>query len=150
MVKYWMILGDEAFDSESKAVGVIRLAPDEMDDWQSVAWGRFADVVNNNPIVRKMVFGCNYLYVGGSFNRKASISISDLHEFSLYFGKVLDNLEFGRTHIDYYAPNDTNMLILIFNNYNPEEEEARCLSKTMCLVGDTIVPLNMQCNQIRS
>ena len=45
MVKNWMILGDEAFDSESKAVGVIRLAPDEMDDWQSVAWGRFADVV---------------------------------------------------------------------------------------------------------
>lgn len=74
MVKNWMILGDEAFDSESKAVGVIRLAPDEMDDWQSVAWSRFADVVNNNPIVRKMVFGCNYLYVGGSFSRKAGVS----------------------------------------------------------------------------
>ena len=101
MVKNWMILGDEAFDSESKAVGVIRLAPDEMDDWQSVAWGRFADVVNNNPIVRKMVFGCNYLYVGGSFSRKAGVSFSDLHDFALYFGKVLDNLEFGRTHIDY-------------------------------------------------
>lgn len=150
MVKNWMILGDEAFDSESKAVGVIRLAPDEMDDWQSVAWGRFADVVNNNPIVRKMVFGCNYLYVGGSFTRKAGVSFSDLHDFALYFGKVLDNLEFGRTHIDYDSSKDSNMLFLIFNIYDPEEEEARCLSKTMCLVGDTIVPLNLQCNQIHS
>ena len=70
MVKNWMILGDDAFDSESKPVGVIRLTPDEMDNWQNVAWGRFADVVNNNPLVRKMVFGCNYLYVGGSFNKK--------------------------------------------------------------------------------
>ena len=150
MVKNWMILGDEAFDSESKAVGVIRLTPEEMDNWQDVAWGRFADVVNNNPIVRKMVFGCNYLYVGGSFNRKTGVSFSDLHNFALHFGEVLDNLEFGRTHIDYDSSNDTNKLFLIFNIYNPEEEVARCLSKTMCLVGDTIVPLNMQCNQIRS
>ena len=145
-----MILGDEAFDSESKAVGVIRLSPDEMDDWQSVAWGRFADVVNNNPIVRKMVFGCNYLYVGGSFNRKTGVSFSDLHNFALHFGEVLNNLEFGRTHIDYDSAHDTNKLYLIFNIYNPEEKVARCLSKTMCLVGDTIVPLNMVFNQIHS
>ena len=31
MVKNWMMLGDEAFDSKSKPVGVIRLTPDEMD-----------------------------------------------------------------------------------------------------------------------
>ena len=150
MVKNWMILGDDAFDSESKPVGVIRLTPDEMDNWQEVAWRRFADVVNNNPIVRKIVYGCNYLYVGGSFNRKTGVSFSDLHEFALHFGEVLDNLEFGRTQIYYDSSNDTNKLILIFNIYNPEEEEARCLSKMMCFVGNTIVPLNMLCNQIHS
>lgn len=150
MVKNWMILGDDAFDSESKPVGVIRLTPDEMDDWQNIAWGRFADVVNNNPIVRKMVYGSNYLYVGGSFNRKASVSFSDLHDFAIYFGEVFDNQEFARIYIDYDSSKDSNMLILIFNIYDPEEEEARCLSKTMCLVGDTIVPLNMLCNQIHS
>lgn len=150
MVKNWMILGDDAFDSESKPVGVIRLTPEEMDNWQDIVWGRFADVVNNNQLVKKMVFGCNYLYVWGSFNRKAGVSFSDLHEFALHFGEVLDNLEFGKTHIDYNSSNDTNMLFLIFNIYDPVEEEARCLSKTKCLVGDTIMPLNMLCNQIHS
>ena len=150
MVKNWMILGDDSFDSESKPVGVIRLTPDEMDNWQNVAWGRFADVVNNTPLVRKMVFGCNYLYVGGSFNKKTGVSFSDLHDFALYFGEVFDNLEFARTYIDYDSSKDLNMLFLIFNIYDPEEEEARCLSKTMCLVGDTIVPLIIQCNQIHS
>lgn len=150
MVKNWMILGDDAFDNESMPAGVIRLASDEMDNWQEVAWSRFADVVNNNETVREMVYGCNYLYVGGSFNKKANVSFSDLHDFANYFGEVFDNLEFGRTHIDYFSSNDMNSLILMFYIYNPEEEEARCLSKTMCLVGDIIVPLIIQCNQIHS
>ena len=121
-----------------------------MKNWQNVAWERFADVVNDNQKVNNMVFGCNYLYIGGLFDRKTGISAKDLRSFAGVFMDQLDNLEFGRIHIDYDSSDDTNMLFIMFTNYDPEEEEARCLSKTMCLVGNTIVPLHMQYNQFHS
>lgn len=150
MVKNWMMLGDEAFDSNHRPIGVIRFTPQEMKNWQKVAWERFADVVNDNQEVKNMVFGCNYLYIGGLFDRKTGISAKDLRSFAGVFKDQLDNIEFGRIHIDYDSSDDTNVLFIMFTNYDPEEEEARCLSKTMCLVGNTIVPLHMQFNQFHS
>jgi hypothetical protein len=150
MIKNWMMLGDEAFNSKHNPIGVIRFSPEEMDNWQQVAWNTFVDVVNNNEKVKEMVFGCNYLYVSGLFDQKAGVGFDDLYGLSQYMSEQLDNIEYSRTRIDYYSSSDSNMLCLVFANYDPEEEEKRCLSSTMYITSNTIIPLNMQQSHIYS
>lgn len=48
MVKNWLILGDEAFDSDDFPMGLMRFTLEEMKDWQNIAWKQLVDIVNNN------------------------------------------------------------------------------------------------------
>ena len=54
MIKNWMILGDEAFNSNHEPIGVIELTSEELNDWKNIAWERFAHTVNTNEKVREM------------------------------------------------------------------------------------------------
>ncbi len=70
MVKNWLVLGDEAFDSDDFPMGIMHFSLDEMKDWQSVAWKQFADIFNNNERVRNMVFNCNLISISGLVYKK--------------------------------------------------------------------------------
>lgn len=82
MVKNWMILGDQAFDGDEKPLGIIRFTLEEMKDWQSIAWKQFANVVNNNEIVKRMVFGCNRISLSGLFYKKSGVVLEHLNDFA--------------------------------------------------------------------
>ena len=51
MVKNWLILGDEAFDSDDFPMGIMHFSLEEMRDWQDIAWKQFANIVNNKRLV---------------------------------------------------------------------------------------------------
>ena len=88
MVKNWMMLGDEAFNSNHEPIGVIELSPEELDNWQKIAWKRFAGVVNNNEKVRSLVFSSNFLYLGATFSKSSGVTKEMLMTLQTLFSKT--------------------------------------------------------------
>lgn len=120
MVKNWMVLGDEAFDSNNCPLGIIRFSPEEVNDWQNIAWKQFADIVNNNEIVKKMVFGSNRISLSGLFYKKSGVTLEQLDGFSRAIADECDNIEYGHVDIEFDTRKDTNMLIISFCYYDPD------------------------------
>ena len=114
MVKNWLILGDEAFDSDDFPMGIMHFSLEEMRDWQDIAWKQFANIVNNNEKVKRMVFGSNFISISGLFYKKAGVILEHLKEFARAIADECDNIEYGRTDIDYDTRKDTNMLFVSF------------------------------------
>ena len=73
MVKNWLILGDEAFNSNDTPLGIFKFTLEEMKDWQNIALKQFVNIVNNNEKVKRMVFGSNYISLSGLFYKKSGI-----------------------------------------------------------------------------
>ena len=120
MVKNWLILGDEAFDSNDTPLGIFKFTLEEMKDWQSIAWKQFANVVNNNEIVKRMVFGCNHISLSGLFYKKSGVVLEHLNDFARAIASECDNLEYGHADIEYDTKKDTNMLFISFYYWEPE------------------------------
>lgn len=83
MVKNWLILGDEAFDSDDSPMGLMRFSLEQMKDWQDIAWKQFADIFNNNERVWNMVFNCNMISISGLFYKKSGVKLDQLKEFAI-------------------------------------------------------------------
>ena len=127
MVKNWLILGDEAFDSNDFPMGIMHFSLEEMKDWHSLAWKQFADIFNNNERVRNMVFNCNAISISGLFYKKAGVILEHLKEFAKAIADECDNIEYGRTDIDYDTRKDSNMLFISFLSYDPDMVDAKSL-----------------------
>ena len=114
MVKNWMVLGDEAFNSKHEPIGVIELTHEELNDWNNVVWERFAQTVNTNEKVREMVFNSNYMYVGAIFNKKSGITYEDIDDFANSIFQQMDDLEYYTIDLTYNPNADDGTIILIF------------------------------------
>lgn len=142
MVKNWLILGDEAFDSNDFPMGLMRFSLEEMKDWQNIAWKQFADIVNNNKRVRNMVFNCNAINISGLFYKKSGVILDHLKEFARAIADECDNIEYGHTDIDYDTRKDTNMLFITFLHFNSEMEKTKAMGFYYVL-GDTMMPIQV-------
>jgi hypothetical protein len=142
MVKNWLILGDEAFDSTETPLGIFKFTLEEMKDWQSIAWKQFANVVNNNEIVNRMVFGCNRISLSGLFYKKSGVVLEHLNDFARAIASECDNLEYGDAEIEYDTSKDTNMLFISFFYYDPELVNTNPIDFNF-IRGDTIIPVQV-------
>ena len=142
MVKNWLILGDEAFNSNDTPMGIFKFTLEEMKDWQNIAWKQFANIVNNNEKVKRMVFGSNYISLSGLFYKKSGIILDHLNDFAKAIAEECDNLVFGDAEIDYDTRKDTNMLFISFYNYSPDLEYINPLGFNYIL-GNTIMPIQV-------
>ena len=149
MVKNWMILGDQAFDGDENPLGIIRFTLEEMKDWQSIAWKQFANVVNNNEIVKRMVFGCNRISLSGLFYKKSEVVLEHLNDFARAIANECDNLEYGDAEIEYDTRKDTNMLFISFFYYDPETIDTAPLDFNF-IQGNTIIPIQVDSDSIYS
>jgi hypothetical protein len=120
MVKNWLILGDEAFDSDDFPMGIMHFSFEQMKDWQDIAWKQFANIVNNNEKVKRMVFGSNFISISGLFYKKSGVILDHLKEFARAIADECDNIEYGRTDIDYDTRKDSNMLFISFLHFDPD------------------------------
>lgn len=120
MVKNWIELGDKAFESKDRPIGVIRFSNEEMNNWQMIGWKRFADAVNNNDMVRELVFKSNCVRLFGLFNRKTGVELKHIRAFADSIAKVCNNIEYGHVKIQYVRRKVTNLLVLYFWNYFPD------------------------------
>lgn len=149
MVKNWLILGDEAFDSDDFPMGIMHFSLDEMKDWQSIAWKQFADIFNNNERVRNMVFNCNLISISGLFYKKSGVILDHLKEFARAIADECDNIEYGRTDIDYDTRKDTNMLFVSFLSYDPDMVESKTMEFNY-IVGDYMMPIQVRSDSMSS
>ena len=149
MVKNWLILGDEAFDGNETPMGIFRFNYEEMKDWQNIAWKQFADIVNNNKKVKRMVFGSNFICLSGLFYKKSGIRLDHLYDFGKAIAAECDNLEFGDAKIMYDTRKDTNMLFISFFNLNPDLEYVKPLGFNYIL-GNTIMPIQVDSDSMFS
>ena len=149
MVKNWMVLGDEAFDSNETPLGIFKFTLEEMKDWQCIAWKKFANVVNNNEIVKRMVFGSNRISLRGLFYKKSGVVLEHLNDFARAIVSECDNLEYGDAEIEYDTHKDTNMLFINFFRYNPDSEYTMRLGFNF-IQGDTIIPIQVNSDSMYS
>ena len=120
MVKNWLILGDEAFNSDDSPMGIMRFSLEQMNDWENIAWKQFADIFNNNKRVRNMVYDSNVISISGLFYKKAGVILDHLKEFARTIAYEFDNIEYGWSDIDYDTRKDTNMLFITFLHYDSD------------------------------
>lgn len=144
MVKNWILLGDEAFDSIHKPIGVINLAPEELKNWQEIAWGRFADTTNANEKVKNMVFNSNYLYVGALFSKRSGVTNEDVDEFADYIYQNIADIEYVNVDFTSSPATDDGTIILAFGNYDESMASRLQPSKYIYVCGDMVVPVNLQ------
>ena len=149
MVKNWLILGDEAFNSNDTPLGIFKFTLEEMKDWQSIAWKQFANVVNNNEIVKRMVFGCNRISLSGLFYKKSRVVLEHLNDFARAIASECDNLEYGDAEIEYDTRKDTNVLFISFFNYDPETINTEPLD-FIFIQGDKIIPIQVNSGSMYS
>jgi hypothetical protein len=142
MIKNWMILGDEAFNSKHEPVGVIELSPEELDNWQDVAWRRFANIVNNNEKVREMVFNSNYFYLGAVFSKRSGVTKEDVDEFADALYQNIDDLEYYTVDFSVNPRTDDGTLILSFGMYDEEKLQKLMPTHYTYIKGDIIVPVD--------
>lgn len=102
MVKNWLILGDEAFDSNDFPMGIMHFSLEEMKDWQNIAWKQFANIFNNNERVKKMVYYSNGISISGLFYKKSGVILEHLKEFARAIADEYDNIEYECT--EYLSP----------------------------------------------
>lgn len=145
MIKNWMILGDEAFNSKHEPVGVIELAPSELDNWQDVAWDRFVDIVNNNERVRDMVFSSNFLYLGAVFSKTSGVTYKDIDEFADVFYQNIDDLMYFKIDFNVNPRTDDGTIILGFGMYDKEKEQKLMPTYYTYIKKDMIVPIDFRC-----
>lgn len=138
MVKNWLILGDEAFNSNDTPIGIFKFTLEEMKDWQNIAWKQFANMVNNNEKVKRMVFGSNYISLSGLFYKKTGININHLNDFVNAIADECDNLLYGDLKIEYDTRKDTNILFISFYNYDQDSEYINPL-RFNYILGNTIM-----------
>ena len=141
MIKNWMILGDEAFNSKHEPVGVIELSPEELDNWQDVVWGRFADIVNNNEKVRDLVFSSNYLYLGAVFSKGSGVTNEDINEFADVFYQNIDDLQYFNIDFNINPRTDDGTIILAFGMYDEEKLQRLMPTHYAYIKGDMIIPI---------
>lgn len=141
MIKNWMILGDEAFNSKHEPVGVIELSPEELDNWQDVVWGRFADIVNNNEKVRDLVFSSNYLYLGAVFSKGSGVTNEDINEFADVFYQNIDDLQYFNIDFNINPRTDDGTIILAFGMYEEEKLQRLMPTHYTYIKGDMIIPI---------
>ena len=149
MVKNWLILGDDAFDSDDSPMGIIHFSLDEMKDWQSLAWKQFADIFNNNERVRNMVFNCNMISISGLFYKKSGVILDHLKEFARAIADECDNIEYGRTDIDYDTRKNTNMLFVSFHLYDPDMAKTKAM-RFNYIMGDCMMPIQVSSDSMFS
>ena len=142
MIKNWMILGDDAFNSKHEPVGVIELSPEELDNWQDVAWRRFANIVNNNEKVREMVFNSNYFYLGAVFSKRSGVTKEDVDEFADALYQNIDDLEYYTVDFSVNPRTDDGTLILSFGMYDEEKLQKLMPTHYTYIKGDIIVPVD--------
>lgn len=142
MVKNWMMLGDDAFDSNHEPIGVIELSPKELDNWQNIAWKRLADVVNNNEKVRNQVFSSNFLYLGATFSKSSGVTNEDIDNFADKLYQNTDDLEYCM--VDFRADPHTNdgMLVLAFRMIDEKKLQKLMNAHYTYIKGDVIVPID--------
>ena len=141
MIKNWMILGDEAFNSKHDPVGVIEIAPSELDNWQDVVWDRFADIVNNNERVRDLVFSSNYLYLGAVFSKRSGVTNKDINEFADVFYQNIDDLQYFNIDFSINPRKDDGTIILAFGMYDEEKLQRLMPTKYTFIKGDMLIPI---------
>ena len=144
MVKNWMILGDEAFDSKHEPIGVIELTSEELNDWHNVAWKRFAHTVNTNEKVREMVFNSNYMYLGAVFSKKSGVTHEDIEGFADYFYHNIEDLEYLTVDVSYNTNCDDGTIILVFSDYDEAKVNRLMPSMLLYIRGNMMVPVNLQ------
>ncbi len=150
MVKNWMMLGDEAFNSNHEPIGVIELSPEELDNWQKIAWKRFAGVVNNNEKVRSLVFSSNFLYLGATFSKSSGVTKENVDDFADSLFQNIDDLEYYTVDFSVNPRTDDGTLILAFGMYSEEKLQKLMPTYYTYIKGDMIVPVDCQGSDIFS
>ncbi len=142
MVKNWMILGDEAFNSNHEPIGVVELTSDELNDWNNVLWKRFAHTVNTNEKVREMVFNSNYMYIGAVFNKKSGITYEDIDGFANYLFQQIDSIEYYTIDLSYNPNADDGTIILNFVDHTKMRKVVP--SYFLYIKGDAMISVHLQ------
>ena len=145
MIKNWMILGDEAFNSKHEPIGVIELAPSELDNWQDVAWGRFAHIVNNNKRVRDLVFSSNFLYLGAVFSKSSGVTNEDINDFADVFYQNIDDLQYFNIDFNINPRTDDGTIILAFGMYDKEKDQKLMPKHYTYIKQNMIVSIDFRC-----
>ena len=149
MVKNWLILGDEAFDSDDFPMGIMHFSLEEMKDWQNIAWKQFADIFNNNKRVRNMVYNCNLIDISGLFYKKAGVMLEHLKEFAKAIADECNNIEYGHTDIDFDTRKDTNMLFITFLHFDPDRSNTKTM-RFNYIQGDYMMPIKVSSDSMIS
>lgn len=150
MVKNWMMLGDEAFDSNHDPIGVIELSPEELGNWQNIAWKRLADVVNNNEKVRNLVFSSNCMYFGAVFSKSSGVTKENVDDFADSLFQNIDDLEYYTVDFSVNPRTDDGTLILAFGMLDEEKLQKLMPTYYTYIKGDMIVPVDCQGSDIFS
>ena len=149
MVKNWLILGDEAFNSNDTPLGIFKFTLEEMKDWQNIALKQFVNIVNNNEKVKSMVFGSNFISLSGLFYKKSGIILDHLNDFANAIADECDNLLYGDLKIEYDTRKDTNILFISFYNYNQNSEYIKPFGFDY-IMGNTSMPIQINTDSVFS
>ena len=149
MVKNWLILGDEAFNSNDTPLGIFKFTLEEMKDWQNIALKQFANIVNNNEKVKRMVFGSNFISLSGLFYKKSGVILDHLNDFANAITDECDNLLYVDTTVEFDTRKDTNILFINFYNYIPDTEYIKPFEFDF-IQGNTIMPIQINTDSMFS
>ena len=142
MVKNWMMLGDEAFDSNHDPIGVIRISPEELKNWHKIAWKRLADVVNNIEKVRNQVFSSNFLYLGAAFSKSSGVTNEEIDNFADRLCQNINDLEYCTVDFNANSHTDDGKIILVFGMIDGERFQKLMNTRYTYIKGDMIVPID--------
>lgn len=144
MVKNWIMLGDDAFNSNHEPIGVIELSPEELKNWQDVAWKRFAHIVNNNEKVRDLVFNSNFLYLGAVFSKGSGVTNKDVDDFADLLYQNIDDLEYCTVDFTANPHKNDGTLIFAFGMFDEEKLQKLMPTHYTYIKGDIIVPIDFR------
>ena len=130
-------------------MGIFKFTLEEMKDWQNIAWKQFANIVNNNEKVKRMVFGSNFISLSGLFYKKSGIILNHLNEFAKAIADECNNLLYGDAEIEYNTHKYTNMLFISFYNFNPDPKDIKPFGLNLYL-GNTIIPVQVNSDSMFS
>ena len=84
-----------------------------------------------------------------SFYKKSGVILDHLKEFARAIADECDNIEYGRTDIDYDTRKDTNMLFVSFFSYDPDMVESKTMEFNY-IMGDYMMPIQVSSDSMPS
>ena len=83
------------------------------------------------------------------FYKKAGVILEHLKEFAKAIADECDNIEYGRTDIDYDTRKDSNMLFITFLHFDPDRSNTKTM-RFNYIQGDYMMPIKVSSDSMIS